>query len=79
MVEDEVEYTLDEILEFKKALKNWKEGDLQKTFNILSKLNSANFTRDLLKLSKIGLYVKNISRQVDLSEIDAFATANGDS
>ena len=62
MEKKEVEYTFDEIIDFKRVLKNWKSGNLRATFTILKKLNSAVITRDVLKRSRIGLYVKNISK-----------------
>ena len=78
MEKKEVEYTFDEIIDFKRVLKNWKSGNLRATFTILKKLNSAVITRDVLKRSRIGLYVKNISKQVDLTGIESLTHAEGD-
>jgi len=54
---------LEEVIELKEQLKNWKEKNITATLTILSRLNSAQLTRDLLKRSKIGLFVKKISKQ----------------
>jgi len=35
-------------------------------------------TRDVLKRSRIGLYMKNISKQVDLTGIESLTHAEGD-